>query len=325
MTSGGMQNIMLTIGIPTFNRRKVVVENLQSLMNRGVQNKHKILVIDNASPDNTYDTLKQNFGGVGIEILRNQSNLGIAGNFVELITQCRTEYLLVISDEDQLSVNNLDELVAFLRVVQPLFVSTQFYYDTGSGERLYRGCNKARVIRPKEFWSSSFYISGLVFNVQKARISLEGLAEFLKNPSNIYPQVMLSADLMMEGTSYFWNKPISSKKYQLPTYIESEGHKKYYHVCARWEQYKAFESFLEKRVKNSENAVNNKKKAIAIEMLNAHNRRLFYTIIGAAESELPGSKKVLIDSALRYVTSAVLKKPFRLLRSFFRRHSVKNR
>ena len=110
---------ILTVGIPTFNRRKVVTSCLENIEKDGLLENLEILVIDNFSVDGTFKSLLKKFKQKNLRILQNHENIGFSGNTLELIKQCETDYLLWNPDEDKIIKSNVDPLIEFLNEKKP--------------------------------------------------------------------------------------------------------------------------------------------------------------------------------------------------------------
>lgn len=239
---------LLTIAIPTFNRRKAITEQVKHLLSNDLPKGIEILVIDNASEDGTYDALlneviQPSDSQSNIRVLQNSENIGFCGNFFKLFNECNTEYLLINSDEDWVFCKNLKKILSFIIDKKPGFICPQALIDGG----IYRGIEKTEPIAFKEHDAASFYISGLVFNREQ---SLKYLP-FVENLSHqnlaakFYPQVMLAACLSLSVKCYWLNIEICEKKFDLATQIKNEKDGYYHEINSRIKQIKGFLSFFE--------------------------------------------------------------------------------
>jgi glycosyltransferase involved in cell wall biosynthesis len=274
---------MITIAIPTFNRKKVIIDHVQKLIAVSAQKRFKILIIDNSSPDGTFESLKKICSDNSISIFKNHKNLGLTGNFIQLFKKCRTEYLLITSDEDHILLNQLDSLEAFVKQHKPLFISPQFFLYSKNKERIYRGQERLRHINPIEFKEASFYMSGLVYKVEESLKIITEIKTHLKRKGQIYPLVLLSAELLMRGSCYWWDKPIAIKKYQCHTNIKGANNDKYNYLPARFHQHKLFVDYFKDRIEN----INPEMKKTAIKMMQVQNKRLFRIVRESIRQECP--------------------------------------
>ena len=99
---------MLEILIPTYNRAIYLSRNLQSLeseiMKHGLQDKVKITISDNASQDDTEEIVASfKKRPIHVHYHRNESNIGLEGNMVEITKISSGPYLLYLGDDDYLA------------------------------------------------------------------------------------------------------------------------------------------------------------------------------------------------------------------------------
>ena len=96
-------SVLLSIGIPTFNRAELLQSALYSLAPqiKEFQGEVELIVSDNNSQDNTADVVKwaQQFGPIRYN--QNDENIGAGKNFVFLATQlAKGEYIWLLGDDD---------------------------------------------------------------------------------------------------------------------------------------------------------------------------------------------------------------------------------
>ena len=234
---------MLAIGIPTYNRGDAVVDRVRELLEFRDELGFRILVIDNASTDQTAERLTSEFAGRGVDILRNDENLGYAGNVLRLIEVTETEYLTIVSDEDQIERDGLIALIALLGDRHPRLVSPRAQVGNDNN---YRGRRKTRQISPGEFEEASFYVSGLTFEVASAKRDAAIIAGLIPDnaAATYYPQVLLTALAILDGDSMFLDALVCRQVVQLQTRISDPGRGAYWFVPARWAQFEGFEEFF---------------------------------------------------------------------------------
>lgn len=266
----------LTIGIPTFNRRDAVFENVSALVSDesiarlGIS----ILVIDNGSEDGTFEALgnlKSEYSARHLTVSKNNTNLGVFLNVFRIFDECKTDYLMLTSDEDFVITENLSYIVDFLSNRQPKFVAPQFILN---GE-IYRGATRTRNIKVNEWESAGFYISGLIYRVEDVRLILATKKLELLKPYIYYPWNLLVAEFLYLSpkTVWFVDYPIAKKKFDLETDISSDSSVgKYWHLNSRWEQLKAVDGYFA----NLLNQVNDKQSLERIAEMRRLNRMGFY-------------------------------------------------
>lgn len=89
-----------TIAIPVYNREELVKGAIESAL------AHKrpdlrVLVIDNCSTDNTYEVAKSYGSDPRLEVVRNDSNLGLFGNFNRCLELSTGDYVCILCSDDR--------------------------------------------------------------------------------------------------------------------------------------------------------------------------------------------------------------------------------
>jgi len=91
---------LLTIAIPTFNSAHLLPDAIASIMRQGLDD-FEILIIDNASEDNTEEVVRL-FENPRIRYLRNPSNLGACENGNRCLANSRGRYFKLLCADDVL-------------------------------------------------------------------------------------------------------------------------------------------------------------------------------------------------------------------------------
>ena len=109
MDSG--ESPLVTVAVPTHNRARSLVETLASAQQQTYPNL-EIVVADNASSDET-ETVVRNAHRADprIRYLRNDSNLGMVGNWNRLLREARGALFLLLSDDDLIDPAGIATLV----------------------------------------------------------------------------------------------------------------------------------------------------------------------------------------------------------------------
>jgi glycosyltransferase involved in cell wall biosynthesis len=89
---------LVSVCIPTYNAEKTVVDTVQSILNQTYQNL-EIIVVDNASTDNTLAILQQ-FKDQRIKIYTNSKNIGGERNWSRCIGLTSGEYIAIFHADD---------------------------------------------------------------------------------------------------------------------------------------------------------------------------------------------------------------------------------
>jgi glycosyltransferase involved in cell wall biosynthesis len=102
----------VTVAIPTFNRAAMLPEAIESVLAQTYGDFH-LLVADNASTDETAEVVGS-YEDRRLEYVRRPENLGLLGNFADVLSRLDTEYSLILCDDDLLRPTFLEETVGVL-------------------------------------------------------------------------------------------------------------------------------------------------------------------------------------------------------------------
>ena len=102
----------VTIAIPTFNRASWVKGGVLAGLAQTYQD-YEIVVSDNASTDETQAVLAQ-FEDHRLRVIRQERNLGLAGNWNACLAEARGEYIALVPDDDRIVPWFLDRCLALV-------------------------------------------------------------------------------------------------------------------------------------------------------------------------------------------------------------------
>lgn len=119
-----MNEILLSIAIPTYNRSNYLRENLEVILCQigPFRTKVQIVVSDNASPEDVSPIIAElsRRYDYDIEFYRQSENLGMNGNSQFVVSKSKGKYVLLMGDDDLLSPD-------FLRIMMPYLESETDY------------------------------------------------------------------------------------------------------------------------------------------------------------------------------------------------------
>ncbi|MDZ7953095.1 glycosyltransferase family A protein [Nostoc sp. DedQUE09] len=102
----------VTIAIPTYNRSELLKASLESALAQDYRD-YQVLVLDNASEDDT-EAVVRSFADPRITYVRNETNIGIFGNWQLAVELNSSPYLSILSDDDILLPSFIRESVLAL-------------------------------------------------------------------------------------------------------------------------------------------------------------------------------------------------------------------
>jgi glycosyltransferase involved in cell wall biosynthesis len=295
---------VITVGIPTYNRRESVSRVVGSLQPLAEAGEIDLVVVDDGSSDGTCDAL----AGM-TRVVNHERNLGYPAAFIRLFEECRTDYLLITADDDWVDVAALAELDRFLQSETPDFVSTQWTFGDGT---LFRGRHHAGAIKPREFRSAANHAPGLVYRVAACRLALDFLRERLVESSEIarvYPQIVVLTTLLACGYNCrWWHRVVVSEGDGHPSGIRGADGRPYQEAHSRLVQHASLTSHLRQLPVGVAADVRS-------ELLREHGHSLYWTVRGYVDDLESGLSNHLDASARRYLLRAVPRKVMAKLRS----------
>lgn len=168
------------------------------------EDKIEIIISDNCSTDGTYKMLISLLGStkISLKIFRQKKNDGFERNIIFLLKQATTRYVMLLGDDDYISINYLKKAINYLENEKEITcIQTNSYQIDNHFNKVYR--TRLKESRDKIFDSSEInmslmfnasQLSGLVFLVKETLESYQKLGG-----NNLYPQVYFAAYNMKRG------------------------------------------------------------------------------------------------------------------------------
>lgn len=112
---------ILSICIPTYNRGELLNKLLKQIYNLSAATKSKIQICisDNFSSDFTPDVISEWQPKLGIITVRQNSNIGASRNFQAVARLSTAHWVLLMGDDDLLSIQGFERLLILLEKVSP--------------------------------------------------------------------------------------------------------------------------------------------------------------------------------------------------------------
>lgn len=130
--------VRVTVFIPTYNRAQLLRQTIESALGQSHADLG-VVVSDNASTDET-SAVVEGFGDPRIRYIRRSTNLGLVGNFNACLEEAKTEFTLILPDDDLLHRDYLADAVGLLENHPKAgMVHTAFDLIGPAGEVLSRG------------------------------------------------------------------------------------------------------------------------------------------------------------------------------------------
>ncbi len=105
--------MIVTISIVSFNSSKLIKDCLNSILKFKYQNKVQIVVVDNASSDDSVKVIKENFPQV--KLIQSKKNLGFAGGHNLVLKNLKDDFCLILNPDTKIDENVIDPMIKFMR------------------------------------------------------------------------------------------------------------------------------------------------------------------------------------------------------------------
>jgi GT2 family glycosyltransferase len=204
----------VSVLIPVFNRKNLVGDAIRSVLAQSID-RLEVIVGDNHSDDGTWELLQQ-FKDTRVQIFRNESNVGLFGNFNRCAERARGEFALFLCSDDRLTPNFLSSALDLMRehATTVLLSSRGRMIDSaGRGGRVIAdhfppGKYDGRSAIPAWFWTSYHYganplnyPSGILLRTSALERCLPFRAEFgAVADIDMYLRILTLGDMVITNT-----------------------------------------------------------------------------------------------------------------------------
>lgn len=105
-----MNEKLLTIAIPTYNRNEILLRGLKPLV-ESLPSSCEIVIVDNASTVPVEDFLLDRLELKHVKVYRNSVNIGVNSNILRCVEKCSTPYIWIVGDDDYIEVGALNRVL----------------------------------------------------------------------------------------------------------------------------------------------------------------------------------------------------------------------
>lgn len=175
--NGIMKNYssILSICIPTYNRKDRLIAQLQSIFSQQEALEIEVVICDNASNYSINQTLSSVFHEnilKRIRVVNNKVNIGGAANIASLFLHCNTPWMWILGDDDETIEGSISTI---LQNIEKYPDTTLFKYSIkGFKSHTYKECYKIRelvnyYLDGRYHSGDLIFISNNVYNMAHAR------------------------------------------------------------------------------------------------------------------------------------------------------------
>ena len=195
-------DVLLTIAIPTYNRKKLLKRALDTIMPQ-LNPKIEVLVSDNASDDGTDKMMTEFYPTV--RYIKNNTNIGADGNFLQCYREANGKYVILFGSDDKFIEGSLDYLTDFLEKNNCDLVFLNYRrFDTNSGTEYIKDSEKIKNYKEKQdivTSNRSVYMKYANYNItfMSASIIKKSLVMDIKNPQQFIGSYFLHTNIMLSS------------------------------------------------------------------------------------------------------------------------------
>jgi hypothetical protein len=155
----------LTVIFVSFRSAEIILSAIESV------SQHQIIVVDNASGDNTIELIKTNFPKV--TIISNSNNIGFGRANNLALQQVKTPYALALNPDARISAPNIDRCLKIMQQHQQIALAGPMVYNVEliDGNFVEKGiCGKVNknmhLFEQQEYYANQFITgAGMFFNM----------------------------------------------------------------------------------------------------------------------------------------------------------------
>ncbi len=241
----------ITIGIPTYRRPDSLVKLLKHLeSSEDFTRKNTEICIINDSGSEYEDSYKCKISPyldsnkLNIRYLSNSENIGYPKTFIRLFKECKTDFLLLMADDDLMVSEHLNEILEFINEFEPDICSTQYF----RGDHMYRGKIQTRKVKYSEFQQCNGHAPGVIYKVKNALEFLPDIEKRIHQQCSVastYPQALLCIYLLLKNNHcWFLAYPLVERGDDMPSLIKDPEGNHYSSVASRIRQIADYDNFI---------------------------------------------------------------------------------
>jgi glycosyltransferase involved in cell wall biosynthesis len=136
---GLIEEPLVSVGLPTFNRAPTLSRAVESVLSQTYQN-FELVISDNCSTDATHDLCEQIARrDRRVRYIRQDKNIGPTGNFLQVLEEATGEYFMWLADDDWISSDYVKACLSALRETPGCVLVCGQAAFTGRGNVKWRG------------------------------------------------------------------------------------------------------------------------------------------------------------------------------------------
>lgn len=191
---------LITIAIPTFNRRDELLERVHEINN--LKRELNVLILDNHSAYSVNEILEATeFSKNKIKYIRNNFNIGAPANILRCLEFCETKYIWVISDDDPLDLVNVNKAIEIVYQNQHISYFNFGEHNLNRGLINHIGNGVDEYISLVKTYSNCILPANSIFDNNQLLKNLDLIYHY---NSSMCPQFISSLVLINDPNNYFY-------------------------------------------------------------------------------------------------------------------------
>lgn len=241
----------LTIGLGTWNRSNSLSWVLEHVTELSTVASLEILVVDDASIDETPAVLERFFRSHPqlFRYVVHREQQGFGGSLATLIEEARGRWLFLTSDDDVVLPGAVAGLSVELERQQSQILVPGFI-DGERGD--IRSKPTGTIVHPGKIWGTLGHAPGIVLKTAAARDAVSQLREMLRTRNDfaiVYPQALIGLEIAASGGRItHWGQASVATGDDEPSGIRDRRGEAYWSMPSRMRQFFGYQSYLEQRI-----------------------------------------------------------------------------
>lgn len=198
-------SLLLTIAIPTFNRMIFLKRALDSILKQ-YDERVEILVSDNCSEDNTFNLMEEyKREYLFIRYIRNNTNIGPDGNFLQCLQNARGKYIWLLGSDDVVTEDSISSILSYIEKCDcpMIFMNHVFFQGDYKGLSAYdnayiKKANEFRHVNKKDFMMAA----GDRISFMSSLLISKDAFERIPNPEKYIGTWFIHTCVALEASSY---------------------------------------------------------------------------------------------------------------------------
>ena len=158
------KNVFLSVCIPSYNRGNLALKNIKHLLSCPYDSEIEIIISDNGSTEGREEyALIKDMKDSRLRYHRFEENQGYAENILKVCEMSKGKYAVIVSDEDFMILENLEENLRFIKAHPDFGVFFSNIKDCLPSQEERFSKNGVDSIIPVSTWS---YMTGFTYNMR---------------------------------------------------------------------------------------------------------------------------------------------------------------